>query len=74
MDQLLGWASQGALKPHIHRVYRFDEIAQALTPLPRGKSRARRFWFPDRRDETARSHSANLSPRFTRSRASRALS
>jgi NADPH:quinone reductase len=33
MDQLLGWASQGALKPHIHRVYRFDEITQALSAI-----------------------------------------
>jgi NADPH2:quinone reductase len=33
MDQLLSWASRGALKPHIHGVYRFDEIAQALTAI-----------------------------------------
>lgn len=33
MDQLLAWAAQGALKPHIHRIYRFDEIAEALTAI-----------------------------------------
>jgi NADPH2:quinone reductase len=33
MNQLLTWAAQGALKPHIHRIYRFDEIAEALTAI-----------------------------------------
>jgi NADPH2:quinone reductase len=33
MERLLDWASQGALKPHIHKVYRFDEIAEALSAI-----------------------------------------
>jgi NADPH2:quinone reductase len=33
MDQLLAWAAQGKLKPHIHRVYRFGEIAEALNAI-----------------------------------------
>jgi NADPH2:quinone reductase len=35
MDQLLAWAAQGALKPHIHKVYRFDQIADALNAIAR---------------------------------------
>ena len=35
MDQLLAWAAANALKPHIHRLYRFDEIAEALSALAR---------------------------------------
>ena len=35
MDQLLAWAAAGALKPHIHRLYRFEEIAEALSALAR---------------------------------------
>jgi NADPH2:quinone reductase len=33
MDQLLAWAAQGKLKPHIHRIYRFGEIAEALNAI-----------------------------------------
>lgn len=33
MDQLLAWAAQKRLAPHIHRIYRFDEIAEALNAI-----------------------------------------
>jgi NADPH2:quinone reductase len=35
MDQLLAWAASGALKPHIHGIYRFEEIADALKVIAR---------------------------------------
>jgi NADPH2:quinone reductase len=46
MDQLLAWASQGALKPHIHRVYRFDEIAEALTAIARREVKGKAILVP----------------------------
>jgi NADPH2:quinone reductase len=46
MDQLLAWASRGALKPHIHRVYRFDEIAQALTAIARREVKGKAILVP----------------------------
>jgi NADPH:quinone reductase len=46
MDELLAWASQGALKPHIHRVYRFDEIALALTAIAKREVRGKAILVP----------------------------
>jgi NADPH2:quinone reductase len=46
MDQLLAWAAQGALKPHIHRVYRFDEIRQALSAIARREVKGKAILVP----------------------------
>ncbi|MGE3876807.1 MAG: NADPH:quinone oxidoreductase family protein [Parvibaculaceae bacterium] len=46
MDQLLAWACEGALKPHIHRIYRFDEIGQALTAIARREVRGKAILVP----------------------------
>jgi NADPH2:quinone reductase len=41
MDQLLAWAAAGRLKPHIHRVYHFDEIGEALKAIARREVRGK---------------------------------
>lgn len=46
IDQLLAWAAQGALKPHIHRVYRFTEIADALGAIARREVRGKAILVP----------------------------
>jgi NADPH:quinone reductase len=46
MDQLLAWAAQGALKPHIHRVYGFAEIAQALSAIARREVKGKAILVP----------------------------
>jgi NADPH2:quinone reductase len=46
MDQLLAWAAQGALKPHIHRVYRFDEVAEALAAIARREVKGKAILVP----------------------------
>ena len=46
MDRLLAWASEGALKPHIHRVYRFEEITQALTAIARREVKGKAILVP----------------------------
>jgi NADPH2:quinone reductase len=46
MDQLLAWTAQGALKPHIHRVYRFDEIADALSAIARREVKGKAILVP----------------------------
>lgn len=46
MDQLLAWAAQGALKPHIHRVYRFPEIAEALGAIARREVKGKAILVP----------------------------
>jgi NADPH2:quinone reductase len=46
MDQLLAWAAQGALRPHIHRVYRFDEIGQALSAIARREVKGKAILVP----------------------------
>jgi len=46
MDQLLAWAAAGRLKPHIHRVYRFDEIGEALKAIARREVRGKAILVP----------------------------
>jgi NADPH2:quinone reductase len=46
MDQLLAWAASGLLKPHIHRVYRFEEIADALTAIARREVKGKAIVVP----------------------------
>ncbi len=46
IDQLLAWAAHGALKPHIHRVYRFTEIAQALSAIARREVKGKAILIP----------------------------
>jgi NADPH2:quinone reductase len=46
MSELLAWAAQGKLKPHIHRVYRFDEIAEALTAIARREVKGKAILVP----------------------------
>lgn len=46
MDQLLAWAASGALKPHIHRTYRFDEIAEALGAIARREVKGKAILVP----------------------------
>ena len=46
MDQLLAWAAAGRLKPHIHRVYRFDEISDALRAIARREVRGKAILVP----------------------------
>ena len=35
LAELLAWAAQGRIKPHIHRAYKFTEVAEALTAISR---------------------------------------
>jgi NADPH2:quinone reductase len=46
MDQVLTWAMQGVLKPHIHKIYRFDEIAEALTAIARREVKGKAILVP----------------------------
>lgn len=46
MDQLLAWAAAGSLKPHIHKVYRFDEIASALGAIARREVKGKVILVP----------------------------
>jgi NADPH2:quinone reductase len=46
MGQLLAWAAAGRLKPHIHRVYRFDEIADALRAIAGREVRGKAILVP----------------------------
>jgi NADPH:quinone reductase len=46
MDQLLAWAAAGRLKPHIHKVYRFDEIADALKAIAGREVRGKAILVP----------------------------
>ncbi|MGE0240182.1 MAG: NADPH:quinone oxidoreductase family protein [Parvibaculaceae bacterium] len=46
MDQLLAWAAEGALKPHIHKVYRFTEIAAALAAIARREVKGKAILVP----------------------------
>ena len=33
METLVNWCAEGKIKPHIHKVYRFEETAEALTAI-----------------------------------------
>lgn len=46
MDQLLAWDAAGRLKPHIHRIYRFDEIADALKAIAGREVRGKAILVP----------------------------
>lgn len=46
MDQLLAWASEGKLAPHVHRRYRFEEIADALGALARREVKGKAILVP----------------------------
>jgi NADPH:quinone reductase len=46
MDQLLAWAAAGRLKPHIHKVYRFDEIADAFEAIAGREVRGKAILVP----------------------------
>lgn len=46
MDQLLAWAGEGRLTPHIHKVYRFDEIASALGAIARREVKGKVILIP----------------------------
>jgi NADPH2:quinone reductase len=46
MDQLLAWAAAGRLKPHIHKIYRFDEIADALKAIAGREVRGKAILVP----------------------------
>lgn len=46
MDQLLAWALEGKLKPHVHRLYRFAEIADALQALARREVKGKAILVP----------------------------
>jgi NADPH2:quinone reductase len=46
MDQLLAWAAAGRLKPHIHKVYSFDEIADALKAIAGREVRGKAILVP----------------------------
>lgn len=35
MDTLIAWALSGTIRPHIHKTYRLDEIAEALNAIAR---------------------------------------
>jgi NADPH2:quinone reductase len=46
MEQLLAWAADHQLTPHIHKVYRFDEIAAALTAIARREVKGKVILIP----------------------------
>ena len=46
MDQLLAWAAAGRLKPHIHKIYCFDEIADALKAIAGREVRGKAILVP----------------------------
>ena len=46
MDQLLGWAAAGRFKPHIHGIYRFEEIADALKVIARREVKGKAILVP----------------------------
>lgn len=46
MDQLLAWAAAGKLKPHIHKIYRFDEINEALNAIARRDVKGKAILVP----------------------------
>jgi len=46
MDQLLAWALEGKLEPHVHRRYRFAEIAEALGALARREVKGKAVLVP----------------------------
>lgn len=46
MDQLLAWAAEGRLTPHIHHIYRFEEIASALAALARREVKGKAILAP----------------------------
>jgi NADPH:quinone reductase len=46
MDQLLAWAAQGKLRPHVHKIYRFAEIADALTAIARREVKGKAILVP----------------------------
>lgn len=46
MDQLLAWAAQGKLKPHVHKIYHFAEIADALTAIARREVKGKAIVVP----------------------------
>ncbi len=46
MDQLLAWAAAGHLKPHIHAIYRFEEIGEALAAITRREVKGKAILVP----------------------------
>ncbi len=46
MDRLLAWAATGALKPHIHATYRFEEIGAALKAIARREVKGKAILVP----------------------------
>jgi len=46
MDQLLAWAAEGRLRPHVHAVYRFEEIAGALKAIARREVKGKAILVP----------------------------
>lgn len=46
MEQLLAWAAEGRLTPHIHATYRFDEIAAALGAIARREVKGKAILVP----------------------------
>lgn len=46
MGELLAFAAEGRLKPHIHRVYRFAEIGEALGAIARREVRGKAILVP----------------------------
>lgn len=46
MEQLLAWAADGRLTPHIHATYRFEEIAAALGAIARREVKGKVILIP----------------------------
>lgn len=46
MEQLVAWAADGRLTPHIHATYRFDEIAAALGAIARREVKGKVILIP----------------------------
>ena len=46
MEQLLAWAADGRLTPHIHATYRFEEVAAALGAIARREVKGKAILIP----------------------------
>jgi len=46
MAELLGWAADGTVKPHVSKTYRFEEAADALNDLMQRKVRGKAILVP----------------------------
>ena len=46
METLVDWCAEGKIRPHIHKIYRFDETAEALTAIAQRKVKGKVIIVP----------------------------